>query len=393
MADTYKFRIDHHGSLIRPPELLNARRQRSDGEIDDAALRSVEDQAIAEAVRTQRRLSLSVVTDGQFRREDFRSAVFDAVDGFRRAGGDSRRAGGGSGQVGGDSGRAGGGSRQAGGGSGQVGGDSRQVGDDFRRAGGDEDGLARWVAADELKPRRTLVADDTAAIAAQTRVPAKATLPSPAYLAARCFDAGGPFRTARELGEALARIVNDEIEVLIARGVRYVQLDNPAYAGFLSGEPVGALSLADAIAVDSLAVGLETKPDDVRIGLCPAHSATGTVDAAMAERIFSEVPVDRWILPYCAGTVGEAQLLRAVPADRDVCLGIVDPAVAALEDVDTIMARLDAAASIKDVADLAVSPSGGFSEVAGRAAISAADQWRKLTHVETIARMTWGNEL
>jgi len=344
MADTYKFRIDHHGSLIRPPEVLNARRQRSAGEIDDAALRSVEDQAIAEAVRTQRRLSLSVVTDGQFRREDFRSAVFDAVDGFRRS-------------------------------------------------GGDEDGLARWVAADELKPRRTLVADDTVAIAAQTRIPAKATVPSPAYLAARCFDAGGPFKTARELGEALARIVNDEIELLIARGVRYVQLDNPAYAGFLFGAPGGALSLADAIAVDTLAVRLETKPDDVRIGLCPANAATGKVDPAVAERIFAEVPVDRWILPYCAGSLGEAQLLRAVPAGRDVCLGIVDPAVAALEDVDTIMVRVEAAASIKDVEDLAVSPSAGFSEVAGRAAIGAADQWRKLTHVETIARMTWGNEL
>ena len=350
MADAFKFRIDHHGSLVRPPELLAARRQRAAGEIGDADLRAAEDAAIAEAVRTQRRLSLSVVTDGQFRRADLRSAVFDAVHGFRRTGGE---------------------------------------------IGGEIGGLTRWVADDQLKPGRTLVADDTAGVAALTRVPAKATLPSPACLAAQCFDpgaAGSPWPSARDLGEALARIVRDEIELLIARGIRYVQLDNPWYAEALSGSTPAGLALADAIAVDTLALPA-ARPGDVRIGLCPIRRAGDTVDAAVAERLFGEVPVDRWILPYSAGTEAEVDLLRAVPADRDVCLGVVDPATPELEDIDTIMARMDVAAGLKDIEDLAVSPSAGFSDVAGRAAIGAEDQRRKLTHVETVARMCWGNEL
>ncbi|WP_129841064.1 methionine synthase II (cobalamin-independent)-like protein [Streptomyces sp. RFCAC02] len=346
MADTFKFRIDHHGSLVRPQELLDARRRRAQGGLDGAGLRAVEDQAVADAVRAQRRLSLSVVTDGEFRREDFRGAVLDAVTGFRRTGAT------------------------------------------------EDDGLARWVADGEPKAGGPLIADQVAAVAALTVVPAKATLPSPAYLAGRCFDPDAtPFGSARELGDALARIVRDEIGALIARGVRCVQLTNPDYAHHLSGGGAPGLGLADALAVDAAAVAVGDKPSDVRIGLCPAHRAPAEVAGAVAERLFTEVPVDRWILPYCAGTEAETRLLRAVPADRDVCLGIVDPAAPGLEDVDTIMDRMDVAAACKDIDDLAVSPSAGFSDVAGRAPLRAEDQWRKLVHVETIARMCWGNEL
>ncbi|WP_328476649.1 hypothetical protein OHA21_22450 [Actinoplanes sp. NBC_00393] len=333
MADTFKFRIDHHGSLVRPPELLAARAANSPD------LREIEDAAIAEAVRKQRKLSLTVVTDGEFRRADLRSAVFDAVHGFRRA----------------------------------------------------ED--ERWVAEGELKAYRSLVSEDVAAVAALTQIPAKATLPSPAYLAAQTYQPGGPWASARELGEALAQLVRDEIEAIIARGVRLIQLNNHGYAEHLSGASYGALSFEDAIAVDSIAVSVADKPFNVRIGLCPATSATGDVDVAAAERLFASVPVDRWILPYDTGAPAETELLRVVPAERDVCLGIVSPSTPELEDVDTVMTRLDVVGSIRDLEDVAISPSAGFSDVAGRNAIGVEDQWRKLTHVETFARMCWGNEL
>ncbi|GAA2614716.1 uroporphyrinogen decarboxylase/cobalamine-independent methonine synthase family protein [Paractinoplanes durhamensis] len=336
MADTFKFRIDHHGSLVRPAELLAARQRRAAGEISAEELRAAEDAAIAEAVRMQRRLSLSAVSDGEFRRTDLRSAVFDAVSGFRRTG----------------------------------------------------------EAVDELKPHASLVADDVAAVAAQTVIPAKATLPSPAFLAAQCFDpaAGSPFGSARELGEALARIIRDEIEAILARGVRYIQLDNHLYAAALGGGSFPGLSLDDAIAIDSLAVSLG-KADDVRIGLCPAVVTPSAVDVDVASRLFASVPVDRWMLPYCSGADAEVELLRAVPLSKDVCLGIVDPAVAALEDIDAIMDRMDVAFAIRDLEDVAISPAGGFQPVAGGPSIGVEDQKRKLIHVETVARMCWGNEL
>jgi 5-methyltetrahydropteroyltriglutamate--homocysteine methyltransferase len=45
------FRADHVGSLLRPPELKEARRRAPQGAIGPDALRAVEDEAIREIVR------------------------------------------------------------------------------------------------------------------------------------------------------------------------------------------------------------------------------------------------------------------------------------------------------------------------------------------------------
>src|SRR4051812_30136961 len=62
------FRADHVGSLLRPKNLLDARARRAAGEIDDAELRGIEDEAISDAVRMQADVGLRTATDGEFRR-------------------------------------------------------------------------------------------------------------------------------------------------------------------------------------------------------------------------------------------------------------------------------------------------------------------------------------
>lgn len=85
-------------------------------------------------------------------------------------------------------------------------------------------------------------------------------------------------------------------------------------------------------------------------------------------------------------------MLKALPEDRDVCLGVVDATVPELEDIDAVLARIDTAAEYKDIEDMAVSPSRGFADVAARPLLGAEDQRRKLVLVETVARYCWGNE-
>lgn len=349
MADTFNYRIDHHGSLIRPAHLTAAREKAAAGETDAETLHRAEIQAVEEAVDYQRKLRSTVVTDGDFPREDFRSAVFDAVSGFRRTGEDS-------------------------------------------------DGLPRWVAQALPKANGPLLADWATRLTELTVIAPKASLPSPAYLAATTFDperasAGGP-ATARELGEVLAEIIRAEIELLVSRGVKLIQLNNPLLLGQVAAEPApgGALSFEDALAVDALAVPPDGRGEGVRIGVSPGWVAPAAVDRARAERLYGQIPVDRWVLPYDQGTDAELDLLKALPEDRDVCLGVVDATAPALEDLDTVMARIDAGAEIKDIEDMAVAPSRGFADSAGRPLLSADEQHRKLVLVETVARYCWGNE-
>src|SRR5207245_11585671 len=62
-------RADRVGSLLRPPELREARASAARGELDRAALRAVEDQAIRGAVALQESVGLQSITDGEFRRD------------------------------------------------------------------------------------------------------------------------------------------------------------------------------------------------------------------------------------------------------------------------------------------------------------------------------------
>ena len=74
MTET-KFRADQVGSLLRPESLLDARRRRADGKTGDDELRAAENAAIGHAVALQVEAGIDVVTDGEFRRRDFRFHV------------------------------------------------------------------------------------------------------------------------------------------------------------------------------------------------------------------------------------------------------------------------------------------------------------------------------
>jgi 5-methyltetrahydropteroyltriglutamate--homocysteine methyltransferase len=56
-------RAEQVGSLLRPPKLREARRQRAGRKITDEALQAVEDLCIAEAVRKQEEIGLPVARE------------------------------------------------------------------------------------------------------------------------------------------------------------------------------------------------------------------------------------------------------------------------------------------------------------------------------------------
>src|SRR3954467_9095129 len=62
------FRADHVGSLLRPPELKQARADHKNNKISAEKLREVEDKSIRAAVALQEAAGLQSVTDGEFRR-------------------------------------------------------------------------------------------------------------------------------------------------------------------------------------------------------------------------------------------------------------------------------------------------------------------------------------
>ena len=81
------FRADHVGSLLRPPELLRAREDRSQGRISAADLRRVEDQAIRKIVTMQEGVGLRSATDGEFRRASWHMDFIYQIGGIEKTAG------------------------------------------------------------------------------------------------------------------------------------------------------------------------------------------------------------------------------------------------------------------------------------------------------------------
>src|SRR5579872_5005243 len=75
------FRADHVGSLLRPARLKEARVKREHGELDDVALKGIEDEAIMDVIVKQEAAGLQSVTDGEFRRASWQTDFLVALPG------------------------------------------------------------------------------------------------------------------------------------------------------------------------------------------------------------------------------------------------------------------------------------------------------------------------
>src|ERR687885_2142461 len=85
LRDTPPFRADHVGSLLRPPDLLQAREDFAQGRIDAQELRGIEDEAIRDVVRKQEEVGLRSATDGEFRRASWHMDFIYQLGGVTRA--------------------------------------------------------------------------------------------------------------------------------------------------------------------------------------------------------------------------------------------------------------------------------------------------------------------
>src|SRR5579885_3697513 len=75
------------GSLLRPPELMEAGRRREAGELSHAEFKRIEDRSVDEAIRLQEEAGIDVVTDGEYRRYAFFGHLVESFDGFDKEGG------------------------------------------------------------------------------------------------------------------------------------------------------------------------------------------------------------------------------------------------------------------------------------------------------------------
>jgi 5-methyltetrahydropteroyltriglutamate--homocysteine methyltransferase len=363
---TKRYRADHVGSLLRPPALLQAREAGASAE----DLRQLEDRLILPALDRQEEIGLPVFTDGEFRRKTFMSDFNESVDGL-------------------DEGEA--------------------LPRDWSGAGpAPTVSRVSGVAVARITRRKRMTAEEVAFMRAHSPGPFKITLPSANQFPAIAYKRGisdSVYATHSDLLWDVVPIIKAEIAALVEEGVEYIQVDAPRYSYYIDPkwreyvreemrmDPDEAL--AEAISADNACFeGLKRDGVTLAIHLCRGNNrsqwyAEGGYDA-IAEALFGQLNVDRFLLEYDSERAGTFAPLRYVPAGKTVVLGLVSTKVPQLENQNDLIARIREAAAVVPLEDLAVSPQCGFASTMEGNLLSEDDQWAKLRLVVETAREVWG---
>lgn len=358
-------RAETVGSLLRPPELLAARRWLAEGTVERERVRALEDAAVLAAIRLQEWSGLDVITDGEMRRGGW-SATTEALDGFElRPGGPGLT--------------------------------WRGDGAEIRQ------GAGYPTVVRSLSPRRSLADDEYAFLARHARTRTKHCMPAPSYHRRFWYPehSAAAYPTCEAFLEAVRDHQRETVARLVELGCDYVQLDAPNYGSLCDAdnrrrmEAQGhdlAAELAFDVALDSsLFEGFTgiTRALHVCRGNAAGrwHSSGGY--GVIAEQLFPRLDVDVLLLEYDTDRAGDFEPLRCVPAGVTAVLGLVTTKTGALEDDAAIEARIAEAAAIKPLEDLALSPQCGFASVAIGNPVTADEQQAKLELVGRVARRVW----
>lgn len=366
---TPPFRADHVGSFLRPKALIDARERRRAGEIDDAALRAVEDEAIRDIVRFQEELGFKGITDGEFRRTYFHTDFLLQLDGVVEQGGTQVK---------------------------------------FHQHGGKELDYAPPVMVVDGKVRhsRPIQRRDYAFLASATKDTPKVTIPSPTMLHFRAGREGIPADVYPEMDDFfvdVGKAYRDEVADLADAGCRYLQMDDTNLA-YLCDEtqrenarkrgldPDEAPRLYARLINDAIAGA----PDDMitAIHLCRGNfrsswAAEGGYEP-VAEVLFNELEIDSYFLEYDDPRSGDFAPLRFVPKGKTVVLGLVTTKLGELESKDDVKRRIDEAAKFLPLEQMALSPQCGFSSTVHGNDIMVEQQAAKMRLVREVADEVWG---
>jgi len=364
------FRADHVGSLLRPPELLEARAERAAGRISAEQLRAVEDEAIRDVVRMQESVGLQSATDGEFRRTSWHMDFIYQLGGVHQA-------------------------------------DEKLTVRFFNQAGTLEFASAALRIDGRISLPHTIFGDAFEYLRDQvTTATPKLTIPSPSmvhYRGGRAAIDPAVYPELDAFWDDLSAAYAEEIRRLGDLGCRYLQLDDTSLAYLndprqreLVASQGGDPEHQHERYIRQLNATLKGRPEGMRVTthMCRGNfrsswAAEGGYDF-VAEALFGQLEVDGFFLEYDDARSGDFAPLRFVPPGKLVVLGLVTTKRGALEDKDELKRRIDEAARYVPLEQLCLSPQCGFSSTVEGNVLSRDEQEAKLRLIVETAAEVWG---
>ena len=363
------FRADHVGSLLRPQRVRDARVRFAKGEIKAAELQRIESLEIGTAVQRQKQSGLRLATDGEFRRAWWHFDFLKALDGC-----DIHKTEGAlvAGRV--------------------TSGESIRV-----------TGKLDFPAGHPMLEHFKLLKDrcDLAGV-----MP-KMTIPSPSMLHYR----GGRDAVSKDAYPDidaffvdLAMTYRKAVKAFYDAGCRYLQFDDTSWGYFCSEDQRAKLrargedpETLPGVYARVINYAIAERPADMTITthVCRGNFRSTWIASGgyepIAELLLAGVNYDGYFLEYDSDRAGGFEPLRFLPTgNKVVVLGLVTSKAGALEKKDDIKRRIDEAAQLVPLDQLALSPQCGFASTEEGNILTEDEQWAKLRLVADIANEVWG---
>ncbi|WP_426502237.1 cobalamin-independent methionine synthase II family protein [Dactylosporangium sp. McL0621] len=374
---TTQFRAEHVGSLLRPQALLDARAAHAKGDVSDERLRELEDEAALAAIALQRDAGVEVFTEGEVRRGTFMAGLMESLGGLVPV-------------------------EETGG---LV---------SWHRAGmadptPEELAFEGAAAGGKLYQKKAMTSTEAAFLAKHAPGQYKITMMA-ASMGTSLWQPGisdGVYPSPEQLLEDVVRLQIEEIHTLFDQGVSWIQLDSLSYMWIIDTElrdkftamtGLTAEQMLDmTVSMDRAVVeAAKAKNPDATIAMhfCRGNNRSAWMGEGsyepVAERLFGEVGVDRFLLEYDSERAGGFEPLRHMPAGRTVMLGLVSTKTPQLESPDDLRRRIDAAAEYVPLENLGITTQCGFASTASGNLLTLDEQRRKLELVVQTAQKVWG---
>ena len=366
------FRANHVGSLLRPPELRQARDKHQRGEMSLAQLREIEDRSIRDAVRMQEDVGMQGITDGEFRRKLWHADFLSQIEGVKVMEGllpESAR--------------------------------------HFQNPDADvQRSPTQFVVAGKLRHRHGIETENFKFLASVTKQTPKQCIPSPSLVHFRTGRSGVDQHAYPDMADFfndLAHVYREEIAQLAEAGCTYLEIDDVNFAYLcdpkmregarkIGEDPDGLPALYANLINDCI----KDRPADMVVctHLCrgnfrSAWVAEGGYDP-VAEVLFNELKVDGYFLEFDTPRAGNFAPLRYMPKHKRLILGLVTSKTPELEKADDLKRRIEDASKFVALEQLGISPQCGFSSTVLGNKLTIDAQISKFKLVVDVARDVWG---
>lgn len=369
-TSTPPFRADIVGSFLRPATVKAARKARlEDKTMSAEELKAVEDAAIIDVIRMQEAAGLKAVTDGEFRRAWWHFDFMGMLDGLEIV---------------------------------------RRDGGAIQFHGVKTKSDVPIITGELDFPDDHPMLEHFKFVKAHTSVTPKISIPGPSAIHFRVaeddIDVNAYKHDAEAYFEAITRTYRKAVHAFYAAGCRYLQMDDIFFA-YLCDPKIRAERKARGEDPDWL-IGryarmmhdaIADRPADMLIGMhmCRGNFkstwvAEGAYDPA-ADAVFNQTGVDIYFMEYDSDRAGGFEPLRLLPKGKKRVLpGFITTKTAALEDLDDLKRKFEAAGKYADIDQLGIAPQCGFASTEEGNAITEDDQKRKLELVVRTAEAIWG---